>query len=122
MRYGKPIKNKKHRDPRYFLSESTGGITEVTAALEGLKKLKDKVCTYKTPILWAIDKGSAVGLAQKFSEDGAAAIRVIDEWLRPLDTDLETLSQTQGFKIAAKTAIGATCMGAGKPWRDWPPI
>ena len=104
MRYGKPIKNKKHTDPRYFLNES--------------REMVKKVCDNKAIIIKAIKTGqisNAIWVADKLGITPPEVREIHDAILSVTGHDSidQLLADTQSKEIAIQAIDkGCTLFGA----------
>ena len=118
MRYGKPIKNKKHADPRYFLHEKqekelneflgsvVGAGVEMAKDAMGNLEIFQKACTHKDDIVKAAkEKG---GLSEKAIGALAAAMLVPPALLKEFFADLAKASdEGVGQALSAASLPGA---------------
>ena len=116
MRTGKPIKNKKHRDPRYFLHEDQEEqlnefLMPDADMIAKLSKIKKNICEHEDAVIWVVQMGKTVGLVEEFGSDEArAAMLVINQILEILEMDsLEELAQRSDVQQALVLAIKKMC-------------
>ena len=110
MRHGKPIKNKKHRDPRYFLNEGLGDIAKI---LQQLAKYKKVVCDNKKLVIVAIESGQVVNIMKMLGgKEAQQLIEFLDKLAQLLGfADLSELSQDEDAQQMAIMAVNALCGG-----------
>jgi hypothetical protein len=121
MRYGKPIKNKKHKDPRYFLNENLGIPDDPMEALKmACTSLgKELVKAVVNNVIDNPDQVPAIVeqmVGDKLSELGMPVAAIIDyvEQSGVLEHIKNTPDMLKGMlKTAAAKMLDAACMAAG---------
>lgn len=105
MRWGKPTKNKKKRDPRYFLNEGImdmipdiGDMADIaTGALNTIAGVQNIICPYKRVIFLALDNPTLAKMLPK------AIMK--NEVIKVFARVMETVSQgTMDSRTAVKVA------------------
>jgi len=115
-RYGKPIKNKKHVDPRYFLHENQERLDEFLPG--GDFKMPDpemlkSICAKKDMIVGAIEKGqlsNAMALGKLLGMVPEQATLLVDTIVQMAGVDdIDELLANPGAKETAIMAIETGC-------------
>jgi hypothetical protein len=121
MRYGKPIKNKKHRDPRYFLHEDIEGLGPEGAPESGIKEYweyirklsnyKEQICTWKVVVIAVINSGYAASAFENLGEKQEEVTDLINKILTAVGlSDLNALQKNETVKKGLVGAVNAMCM------------